>query len=152
MPDSFEEFLGRDWRTYSSLDTTHKLMSVYTGNAVGEHEALVQRIVRILGTPLGSRVWNREFGSNLFQLVDRPMNSMFYMDAYAATADSLNRCEPLFRLQQTRLEEVSEAEFEITLDGLSLIDNQVISVGDIIFSLRPSNLLDLSFIQLRRAA
>lgn len=118
-------------------------MSIYTGKAIGEHEALTQRIVRILSTPLGSRVFNRTFGSNLFLLVDRPVNDAFFMDAYAATSDALNRCELLFRLKQTTLTQVGDAEFDIFMEGDSLIDGQAIQIGGMMLNLRDSQLVQI---------
>lgn len=137
METSLQDFLNRDWRTYSSLDDDHHLMSCYTGVAIGEHEGLVQRLVTLLATPIGSRVGMREYGSDLFRLIDRPMNATFRIDAYAATAGAIERWEPLFKLQQVSLvEEDGDGVFQILLKGDSLIDGQAIEVGDIILDLR----------------
>ena len=38
---------------------------------------IVQRVQRIVGTPLGSRVMLPEFGSNLFELVDKSMDERY---------------------------------------------------------------------------
>lgn len=137
METSLQDYLNRDWRTYSANDETHHLMSCYTGLAIGEHEGLMQRLVTLLATPKGSRVGMREYGSDLYKLIDRPMNAMFRMEAYAATADAIERWEPLFKLRQVQLiEQSGEGVFQILLDGDSLIDGQAIQIGDIILDVR----------------
>lgn len=143
MPADYDEFLSRDWRTFSSLDSTHRLMSRYTGNAIGEHEALAQRIATILATPKGSRVWLREFGSDLPRLVDTPINEIFKIKVYAATSEAIERWEPLFQLVKTELTEFEDGKAEIILHGNSLIDGQVLRIGDLVLDLRNSPVVTL---------
>ena len=138
MAVDYQEFLARDWRTYSSLDGTHRLMSRFTGNPIGEYEALVQRLATILATPVGSRVFMREFGSELPRLVDKPMNQIFPMLVFHATADAIERWEPLFKLERTELIDMGDGKSELVLHGLSLIDNQVLRIGDLVLDLRNS--------------
>ena len=74
-------------------------MSNRTGQAIDGDAHLQQSIVDILSTPLGSRVMRREYGSLLFELIDRPINGAIRMLIHAAVAIALRRWEP--RLQLT---------------------------------------------------
>lgn len=72
-----------------------------TGKALSGDAHLAQSIADILSTPLGSRVMRRDYGSLLFELVDRPINGAIRMLMHAATAIALRRWEP--RLSLTRV-------------------------------------------------
>jgi phage baseplate assembly protein W len=79
-----------------------------TGKALSGDAHLAQSIADILTTPLGSRVMRRDYGSLLFELIDRPINSAIRMLMHAATAIALRRWEP--RLQLTRVLLVGEPQ------------------------------------------
>lgn len=64
---------------------------------------LAQSIADILATPLGSRLMRRDYGSLLFELVDRPLNAAVRMLLHAATAIALRRWEPRLRLTRVSL-------------------------------------------------
>ena len=49
-------------------------MSNRNGSYLTDEEHLKQSIIDILTTPVGSRVICREYGSNLFKLIDQPVN------------------------------------------------------------------------------
>lgn len=55
-----------------------------TGKKLDETAHIKQSIADILQTPKGSRVMRREYGSQLFELLDRPMNSVLIMQIAAA--------------------------------------------------------------------
>ncbi len=82
-----------------------------------------QSIRRILTTPYGSRVMRRDFGSDLENLIDAPMNARNVMAMFAATAIALEPRlvdgnwygEPRFRLEQVRVTDVG-ADGRIALD------------------------------------
>lgn len=79
-----------------------------TGKALSGDAHLAQSIADILTTPLGSRVMRRDYGSLLFELIDRPINGALRMLMHAATAIALRRWEP--RLQLTRVNLVGEPQ------------------------------------------
>lgn len=79
-----------------------------TGKALSGDAHLAQSIADILTTPLGSRVMRRDYGSLLFELIDRPINGAIRMLMHAATAIALRRWEP--RLQLTRVYLVGEPQ------------------------------------------
>jgi phage baseplate assembly protein W len=78
-------------------------MNANTGRTIADRQHLVQSIADILTTPLGSRVMRREYGSQLVDLIDWPLNSATRLQAYAATATALMRWEPRIRLSRVQL-------------------------------------------------
>ncbi|WP_353653636.1 GPW/gp25 family protein [Porphyrobacter sp. YT40] len=76
-------------------------MAATTGKPISDEAHLAQSIGDILSTPLGSRVMRRDYGSLLFELVDKPINGAIRLLLQAATAIALRRWEP--RLQLTRV-------------------------------------------------
>lgn len=65
---------------------------------------IAQSISDILSTPLGSRVMRRDYGSLLFELIDKPINGAMRMLIHAATAIALRRWEPRIRLTRVILD------------------------------------------------
>ncbi|WP_265040670.1 GPW/gp25 family protein [Wolbachia endosymbiont (group A) of Ectemnius continuus] len=95
-------------------------MSNKTGKELEGIEHLKQSIIDILTTPIGSRVMRREYGSRLFELVDRPINRDFSLEIYAATAGALEKWEKRFKLEKVKITEVKEGKVNISLDGIYL--------------------------------
>ena len=60
-----------------------------TGKWIDDLEHLKQSVYLILATPLGSRVMLPEFGSELIDLIDRPMTASNELQIYAATIEAL---------------------------------------------------------------
>lgn len=78
-------------------------MDVRTGKPLDGLAHLRQSIADILGTPIGSRVGRRDYGSLLFELLDQPMNGAGRLRLYAATAIALARWEPRLKLGRVAL-------------------------------------------------
>ncbi|MCD9124035.1 GPW/gp25 family protein [Cupriavidus sp. UGS-1] len=78
-------------------------MNAITGRAVSGLAHLYQSIAKILTTPLGSRLARRNFGAELFELIDAPLNSVTIPRLYSAAATALMRWEPRLRLTRVRL-------------------------------------------------
>ena len=81
-------------------DLKYQGMSRVVGRRVAGREHLFQSIQDILSTPIGTRVLVREYGSRLFELIDRPVTDEVVVDAFAAIAEALDRWEPRFGLTQ----------------------------------------------------
>jgi phage baseplate assembly protein W len=109
-----------------------KGMSRTTGKYLNDLEHLKQSIVDILTTPVGSRVMRREYGSNLFYLVDRPVNQDFLQQIYAAVAEALERWEPRLSLKKVTVEEVKDGRITLSLSGIYLITQQKISLEGLV--------------------
>jgi phage baseplate assembly protein W len=75
-------------------------MDALTGKQLSGAEHLAQSVGKILGTPLGTRVGRRDFGSRLPELLDQPLNARTRVLIYAATADALRRHEPRIALSR----------------------------------------------------
>ena len=72
-----------------------------TGKRLSGAAHLRQSVTDILTTPVGSRVLVRDYGSDLFSLVDNPRDDLTRLRIIAATASALARWEP--RLSVTRV-------------------------------------------------
>lgn len=78
-------------------------MSRTTGAAIDGLEHITQSVRDILGTPVGTRVGRRDYGSLLPELLDQPFNGASVLRLYAATAVALSRWEDRIRLRRVSL-------------------------------------------------
>lgn len=101
-----------------------------TGKHLSGREHLFQSVRDILTTPIGSRVMRREYGSQLFELIDRPLNRSGLMDVYAATADALARWEPRIRVQRVLAAMSEPGKLQIDVYGL-LVDGSAVELRGI---------------------
>ena len=76
-------------------------MDRQTGQVIGDLDHLRQSIIDIVTTPLGSRVYRRDYGCGIFDLIDQPVNATLVTRMTAAIAEALDKWEP--RLQVTRI-------------------------------------------------
>lgn len=106
-------------------------MSADTGKELSGIDHLRQSVREILTTPRGSRVMRRDYGSDLFRLVDAPMNASTLLDIYAATAAALIRWEPRLRLRRVRAESAEPGRVVIGLTGDYLPNGQEITLEGI---------------------
>lgn len=89
-----------------------------TGKPLTGVEHLRQSIGDILGTPIGTRLCRRDYGSLLPELLDQPMNSLTQIQLYAATALALARHEPRIRITRVALSAVGTAGVvQLTIAG-----------------------------------
>jgi len=75
-----------------------------TGKPLSGDDHLRQSIGDILTTPLGSRVMRRDYGSLLFELVDRPLNAATRLLCVVAVAQALALWEPRISVNQVLVE------------------------------------------------
>jgi len=104
-------------------------MDVSTGKPLSDEAHLAQSIGDILSTPIGTRPMRRDYGSLLFELIDKPINGAIRMLLQAATAIALRRWEP--RLRLTR----------VTLAGEPASGRLIIRIEGVRTDLPPSNAL-----------
>lgn len=90
-------------------------MDATTGKPLSGTAHLAQSIARILSTPIGSIPMARDFGSLLFELIDRPINASLTMLMHAATAVALRRWEPRITLTRVVLTAVDAASGKLTI-------------------------------------
>jgi len=79
-------------------------MDRHTGAPLSGDAHLVQSIADILTTPLGSRPMRRDYGSLLFELVDRPLNGATRLLCIMAVALAVARWEPRIAVKQVLLD------------------------------------------------
>lgn len=103
-----------------------------TGKALAGLDHLRQSVRDILTTPIGSRVMRRDYGSQLFSLIDAPLNRSTLMDIYAASADALSRWEP--RIQVTSYKAAMPEPGALTLDitGIHLPSGEPVLIDGIV--------------------
>lgn len=107
-------------------------MSNQTGSYLTDEERLKQSIIDILTTPIGSRVICREYGSNLFKLIDQPANRALFPKIYAAVADALNKWEPRLKLEKIIVEEIKDGRIRLSLIGKYLITQQKVALEGLV--------------------
>lgn len=73
-------------------------MAKDTGGALNELAHIRQSVEDILTTPIGTRLMRRDYGSRLFDLVDRPLDDAGLLEFYAATVEALAKWEPRIRV------------------------------------------------------
>lgn len=104
-----------------------------TGKRLSGSAHLRQSVSDILTTPVGSRVLVRDYGSDLFSLVDNPRDDLTRLRIIAATASALARWEP--RLQVTKVvvtfaqDELSSCKLDI--EGVNKENTAPVTVGGI---------------------
>lgn len=109
-----------------------KGMDAKTGKALEGIEHLKQSVVDILTTPINSRVMRRDYGSRLFELVDKPINRDLTLEIYAATAEALGKFEKRFKLEKVKITEVKEGKVTLDLEGLYLPSGKNIHFDEIV--------------------
>lgn len=102
-----------------------------TGKLLTGIAHLRQSVKDILCTPIGSRVLRRTYGSQLFKLIDAPLNRSTVMDLIAATADALSRWEKRFKLTNVKVASSRPGAVVLDLTGVYLPDGKVITLDGI---------------------
>jgi len=103
-----------------------------TGKALSGLDHLRQSVRDILTTPIGTRVMRREYGSQLYALLDAPLNRSTLMDIYAATADALRRWEPRLRVTKVQADMPEPGVVVLTIIGDYLPDGRAIVLDGIV--------------------
>ena len=78
-------------------------MSRTTGAVIDGLDSIEQSMADILGTPIGTRVGRREYGSLVPELIDQPMTGPNILRIYAASALAITRWEDRVRLRRVTL-------------------------------------------------
>jgi phage baseplate assembly protein W len=104
-------------------------MNANTGAELAGFGHLEQSIRDILLTPKGSRVMLREYGSDLFALVDQPLNESTKMAIIAATIGALSQWEPQIEVQSVTVEgDPAASTVSVSLRAKYLPDGQSIMI------------------------
>lgn len=103
-------------------------MSRDNGKLLSGIDHLKQSVIDILSTPVGSRVMRREYGSDLYKLVDRPVNHNLFPKIYATVAEALEKWEPRFKLEKIAIGPIETGHITINLEGIYLLTQSKISI------------------------
>jgi phage baseplate assembly protein W len=74
----------------------------------------------------------REYGSNLFYLVDRPVNREFLQQIYAAVAEALERWEPRLNLKKVTVDEIRDGHLTLSLSAVYLITQVKVEISGVV--------------------
>jgi phage baseplate assembly protein W len=78
-------------------------MSRTSGAVIDGLGSIRESVADILGTPIGTRVGRREYGSLLPDLIDQPMTAANILRIFATSALALSRWEDRLRLRRVTL-------------------------------------------------
>ena len=106
-------------------------MNINTGADISEINHLKQSISNILTTPIGSRVMRRDYGSNLFNKIDHPVNGELIAEIYLDIVESLFIWEPRFELDQVSVQNIQNGKITIDLEGSFLKLGEKITLENI---------------------
>lgn len=108
-------------------------MNRLTGKPLTGREHVVQSIMDILTTAVGSRVMLRDYGSRVPDLVDRPANELLEVELQAETAGALERWEPRFKLSTVWIEGRNPlGRVTIGIEGTLVSDGSVMRIEGIV--------------------
>ena len=77
-------------------------MNADNGRTLSETAHILQSVRNILTTPIGTRVMRRDYGSEIFSLIDQPQHGATRLRLMAATVQALINWEP--RITITRVD------------------------------------------------
>ena len=104
------------------------------GGALDGIDHLRQSIRDLLTTRIGTRVWRRDYGSELPALVDAPIGGETVVDLIAATAEAVIRWEPRLAVDRIAVLSAGPGRIEIALDGVYRPDGRPILIDGIVIA------------------
>lgn len=106
-------------------------MNINTGKPISEIAHIKQSIANILTTPIGSRVMRRDYGSRLFEKIDRPTNGELIAEIYSDIVEALFTWEPRFEVEQVTVQSVEKGKINIDLEGSFLSNGEKVTLENI---------------------
>lgn len=89
-------------------------MNRKTGKSLAGLDHLRQSVEDILTTPRGTRVLCREYGSNLFEIIDKPFDPALIT---YEIADALGRWEPRIKVKKVDVVMKEPGHVDLTIHG-----------------------------------
>lgn len=106
-----------------------------TGMNITRNEHIVQSILDILTTRIGSRIMRRDYGSLLPDLVDKPSNDETMMQMMSATVIALAVWEPRITATFVNFSETNmQGVLNIELEAMIKESNEMFSMNQQLFS------------------
>lgn len=113
-------------------------MDKYTGKHLDDEVAHIkQSIADILLTAKGSRIMRRTYGSNLYQLIDRPISAALMLQLSTACVMAISQWEPRVRVESFKVSAVqgNSAQYQGTLTATIRRTNQKITLTELSLNL-----------------
>ena len=109
------------------------LMSRDTGTDIPDLDHLKQSIVDILTTAKGTRVYVRNYGCNLFYLIDRNITPLLVSQMYGAIAEALDEWEPRLIVTHIKLDATFSPQGRLSCDieGVYIPDGKPIRLQEV---------------------
>lgn len=105
-------------------------MNKDTGRKITELDHIRQSVADILTTPVGTRVMRRDYGSQIFELIDQPQNDAIRLKLMAATVIALLRWEPRLLIEQVHISTPSlSGALIIGLQGRTTSNNAEVNLS-----------------------
>ena len=92
-------------------------MNRTTGAAIDDLDHIRQSLSDILGTPIGSRVMRRDYGSLLSDLIDQPQNAALRLQIMAACYMAVLKWEPRIHLTGITFDIGDEGRMVVEMSG-----------------------------------
>ncbi|WP_153448732.1 GPW/gp25 family protein [Vibrio algicola] len=108
-----------------------KGMNAENGKSLDGINHLKQSIKDILNTPIGSRVMRRDYGSELFKLIDSPLNASGTASIIAATAQAIKKWETRLDVKQIKIASGEPGYIELDITGVYKPNGQSITLEGI---------------------
>lgn len=102
-------------------------MHAATGHALSGLDQIRQSLSDILSTPIGARIMRRNYGSEVPELIDQPLNGATQLRIYAATAHAVLLWEPRIRLTSVQLERDLSGAATLIMNGI--VNQQAVQVN-----------------------
>jgi uncharacterized protein len=80
------------------------MIAVSRNDGTDTPEPLAQSLGDLFTTPVGSRLMRRDYGSDLPNLTDAPMNELLKLRIMAATADAIKKWHPELNLTAVKID------------------------------------------------
>lgn len=78
-------------------------------------KSIIQNIRIIINTPKGQDIHRPDFGSNLYLLLDKPMNSLVQGEIYSEIISSIEEFETRVNILSIDIKNISSSNFKISL-------------------------------------
>jgi phage baseplate assembly protein W len=106
-------------------------MNINNGKTISEIAHIKQSITNILTTPIGSRIMRRNYGSRLFEKIDRPINGELISEIYSDIIEAIFIWEPRFEVEQVIVQNITNGKITIDIEGSLLRNGKKITLENI---------------------
>jgi len=99
------------------MTTRYIGMSRETGRSLTDGGHIRQSVSDILRTPVGSRVMRRDYGSELFSLIDMPQTAALTLQIMSVCYMALLKWEPRVSISSVSIERQFDGQMIVELEG-----------------------------------